>query len=870
MKSPKEPKVACSNLKAVNALVRMAQRRFRPVLLLPALVAVAAFALAGTAEAATRYVSPLGADSPTCGAQGAPCENIDQAVKISASGDFIRIAGGTYTYVNVGNGCGSSVTSIVCIANKSLTIRGGYSPSTWAFDPVGNPTIIDGQNTYRGVYVFSSIAGIRVAMSNVTIQNGRSLAPPADGGSFGGGMSVDGATVTLTSMKFQNNQVIGPNIAASDGGSAAGSALSIRGTVGSGVSLVTGSTFTANSSVGGTGTARGGYAFGALFVFNAAVHVENSQFTNNTALGGSSSGTGRNAAGALADALGAGIAVETGGNISLSRVTSSSNTCTGGSGTTYGGGAYGAGMYVEGGSVSIADSRFQSNVVQAATRNPGFGGFAAGGGVMFFDATAGSIDRSVLIANRATGGGSSSGNAAGSAGGGGLYLWRGDASVPNPLLTVRNSVFAENLVQIGATGTNPGGGGGGVFVQGAQVQLEHLTMSDNRLGSNLVFGQAVGVVASGVASTVTLRYSAITGHVTPAGATAVVLNTSNTLSLVTPDFSGNTHNTNCDGTNNPVFPGTCTGLGTSLALAPSYVSPGTPNYNYHLQVGSALRNAATGSSATIDMDYERRSGVPDLGADEFVSTTCTPGGAPDSDLDGIPDTMEATEGTRACSRDNDIFTSERLFPMQQYRDFLKRESDADGLVYWMGLIGDGTARGTVTKSFFDSPEFQGAIAPIARLYFAYFNRIPDQPGFEYWVAQYGGGATLNDISQVFATSPEFISTYGSLSDGEFVTLVYNNVLGRAPDVGGYNYWVAQLSAGMPRGNMMVGFSESPEYQQTSYNRVFVTMMYYGMLKRMPEQAGFDYWVGQLNAGASPLDLINGVLGATEYHQRFLP
>jgi hypothetical protein len=75
---------------------------------------------------------------------------------------------------------------------------------------------------------------------------------------------------------------------------------------------------------------------------------------------------------------------------------------------------------------------------------------------------------------------------------------------------------------------------------------------------------------------------------------------------------------------------------------------------------------------------------------------------------------------------------------------------------------------------------------------------------------------------------------------------------------------------MTRGQVMVGFSESPEYQQTSYNRVFVTMVYYGMLRRVPEQGGFDYWVGQLNAGASALDIINGFLGAPEYHGRFLP
>ena len=104
-----------------------------------------------------------------------------------------------------------------------------------------------------------------------------------------------------------------------------------------------------------------------------------------------------------------------------------------------------------------------------------------------------------------------------------------------------------------------------------------------------------------------------------------------------------------------------------------------------------------------------------------------------------------------------------------------------------------------------------------------------------------------------------------------MTLVYNNVLGRAPDSVGFAYWTGQLNGGlMTRGQVMVGFSESPEYQQSSYNRVFVTMTYYGMLRRVPEQFGFDFWLANLNAGVPTLNLINGFLGAPEYRGRFLP
>jgi len=69
---------------------------------------------------------------------------------------------------------------------------------------------------------------------------------------------------------------------------------------------------------------------------------------------------------------------------------------------------------------------------------------------------------------------------------------------------------------------------------------------------------------------------------------------------------------------------------------------------------------------------------------------------------------------------------------------------------------------------------------VVRLYSAYFLRIPDYDGLMYWVNRKTQGTALEEISDAFATSPEFQTTYGSLSNAEFVTLVYQNVLGRDP------------------------------------------------------------------------------------------
>ena len=99
-----------------------------------------------------------------------------------------------------------------------------------------------------------------------------------------------------------------------------------------------------------------------------------------------------------------------------------------------------------------------------------------------------------------------------------------------------------------------------------------------------------------------------------------------------------------------------------------------------------------------------------------------------------------------------------------------------------------------------------------RLYSAYFLRQPDLSGLRFWVGELNDGMSLQNVSEFFAQSEEFGERYGSLDDGQFVDLVYTNVLGRLPDAKGRAHWVTTLSTGKnSRGGVMLGFSGSPEY-----------------------------------------------------------
>jgi Metallo-peptidase family M12B Reprolysin-like/Domain of unknown function (DUF4214) len=248
----------------------------------------------------------------------------------------------------------------------------------------------------------------------------------------------------------------------------------------------------------------------------------------------------------------------------------------------------------------------------------------------------------------------------------------------------------------------------------------------------------------------------------------------------------------------------------------------------------------------------------------------------DTDGDGIPDFVESAEGRNPNLKDNAIFAgmdpkSNRFFAMQQYRDFLGREAEAAGLSGWTSIIATGSlSREQVIQGFFNSTEFQNVVSPVVRLYLGFFNRIPDHAGLTLHVGNYRNGTPLSTVASAFANSQEFTQAYGSLTNAQFVTLVYQNVLGRLPDQAGYTSWLNMLNNGASRGEVMVGFTESLENVNRTKNNVMVIMMYEGMLRRNAEPAGYIGWMNYLTQGNNSLELTRGFMNSLEYRLRFLP
>jgi lipoprotein-anchoring transpeptidase ErfK/SrfK len=101
---------------------------------------------------------------------------------------------------------------------------------------------------------------------------------------------------------------------------------------------------------------------------------------------------------------------------------------------------------------------------------------------------------------------------------------------------------------------------------------------------------------------------------------------------------------------------------------------------------------------------------------------------------------------------------------------------------------------------------------IVRLYCGLLDRKPSSLELEYWAARYWNGLPLVTIAEAFTHSREFVNIYGVVSDEALVTLLYTQVLGRAPGAGAVDAVNARIDAGeIHRGHAVVQITESGEY-----------------------------------------------------------
>ena len=227
-----------------------------------------------------------------------------------------------------------------------------------------------------------------------------------------------------------------------------------------------------------------------------------------------------------------------------------------------------------------------------------------------------------------------------------------------------------------------------------------------------------------------------------------------------------------------------------------------------------------------------------------------------------------------------------FFVQQQYIDFLGRFPDTTGFQNWVATLSgcpDGgfgenlhpdCDRVHVSAGFYLSIEFQGRGYWAYRWYDAALGRRPLYTEFIPDMQKVGGAlspaqeaAGKDAYMNEFVQKAEFKNLYDALSNSAFVDKLEQTAgvtISNKADL------VAALNGGtQTRAQVVRTVIESQPVFDKFFNRGFVTMQYFGYLRRDPDPIGFKNWVDTLNADPSNFrHMIFGFIFSTEYLNRF--
>ena len=128
----------------------------------------------------------------------------------------------------------------------------------------------------------------------------------------------------------------------------------------------------------------------------------------------------------------------------------------------------------------------------------------------------------------------------------------------------------------------------------------------------------------------------------------------------------------------------------------------------------------------------------------------------------------------------------------------------------------------------------------------------------------GGDTKVNE--PVVEEEP-VVKTYEKDESG-FSEMLYNELLGREPEQDEITFWKEGLTNGsISPSNMVNSFLLGQEGHQKygSYNdSQFVDLLYNFLLKRAPDEQGYAAWMSQLSSGAKRDAIINSIVMSGEF------
>jgi Ca2+-binding RTX toxin-like protein len=94
---------------------------------------------------------------------------------------------------------------------------------------------------------------------------------------------------------------------------------------------------------------------------------------------------------------------------------------------------------------------------------------------------------------------------------------------------------------------------------------------------------------------------------------------------------------------------------------------------------------------------------------------------------------------------------------------------------------------------------------IIKTYVAAFMRAPDKGGYEYWITKATANGLSATLSEIFSLDIVKAIYPAAMTSAQFVTAIYSNVFNKTPDTEGLNYWKSFIDQAVPlnRGELVL-------------------------------------------------------------------
>ena len=134
---------------------------------------------------------------------------------------------------------------------------------------------------------------------------------------------------------------------------------------------------------------------------------------------------------------------------------------------------------------------------------------------------------------------------------------------------------------------------------------------------------------------------------------------------------------------------------------------------------------------------------------------------------------------------------------------------------------------------------------VQKVYVAYYGRAADPAGLEYWAGRLDDAeGDLSQIIDAFGNSAEAEALFGSASNEEKVTAIYQQLFNRDPDSGGLRFYTSKLASGeMTQASIMLNVLNGALYEDASIieNKLTVANAF---TEKLVEEGTADLYAGE--------------------------